>query len=126
MNTLLASTPVPLATLKSRTTRPTLIDVSRGARLMRIDDSVHIDASIADDYAEIDCSLGYNVTGIVLRVLSQHLMGAPGGGGDETLTVALRRRDDGREVELHVTLSRSRRAGKPCLTLIRAGERQME
>jgi hypothetical protein len=126
MNTLLAPSEARLHNLKPQKLRPTLVDVTRGARLLRIDESVFLDASIADDYAEVDRTLGHNAIGIVLRVLSQHLTGAPGGGGDETLTIALRRRGDGCEVELHLNLSRSRRAGQPCLILVRAGERQVD
>ena len=126
MNTVLKAPESQTANRKPQTTRPPLIDVSRGGRLQRIAEAVYLDATIGDDYREADPTLGHNVIGIALRVLVQHLSAAPGGGGDELLTVALCRREDGREVELQLGLSRTRRAGQPCLILVRAGEHVIE
>lgn len=126
MNTLLESSEPQATSIKRRPQRQPMLDLSRGARLLRIDETVNLEASVAENYAAIDETLGHNVIGIVLRVLRQHLTAAPGGGADETLTIALCRRDDGREVELQLNLSRSRRAGQPCLILVRAGEREVE
>ena len=92
---------------------------------MRISEPVHLQDSVLEDYTESDPTLGHNVTGIVLRVLSQHISAAPGGGADELLAVALCRREDGVEIDLLLTLSRTRRAGQSCLVLVRAGEREV-
>lgn len=124
MNTLLETTKPQTPHINRQPPRPTLVDASRGARLLRISDPVHLDASIIEDYKESDPMLGHNVAGTILRVLGQHIMAAPGGGGDELLTVGLRRRDDDQEIELQLSLARKRRAGQSCLVLTRVGERE--
>jgi hypothetical protein len=103
--------------------RPKFLDVSRGARLHRLNEQVYLDPVVLEDYHEIDPTLGRNLVGCVLSVLAQHVTANPGGGGDEHLPVAVRRRDDGGEVELLLSLSRSRRSGQLAMVLTHAGER---
>lgn len=123
MNTLLESSSTATVNAGRPPQRRPMLEISRGARLLRIHEPVHLDAAVPEDYAEPDRTLGHNVIGLVLHVLRQHLANAPGGGGDEQLSVALIRREDGRAVEVIFRLSRTRRAGQPCLILARAGER---
>lgn len=126
MNTLVESSKPQISNIKRQPQRRPMLDLSRGARLLRIEEQVHLEATIIEDYAETDPSLGFNVVGVILRVLSQHIVAAPGGGADELLSIGLCRRDDGAEVELLMNLSRVRRAGQSCLVLVRSGEREME
>lgn len=109
--------------LKRASPRSKLMDVSRGARLHRLNEQVYLDPVVLDNYSEIDPALGRNLVGCVLSVLAQHVTANPGGGADEHLPVAVRRREDGGEVELLLSLSRSRRSGQLALVLTHAGER---
>jgi hypothetical protein len=107
-------------------TRPKFVDISRGARLHRMSEQVYLDSRALDLYNEIDTCLGRNLVGCVLSVLAQHASANPGGGADEHLPVAARRRDDGGEVEMLLSLSRSRRSGQLALVLTHAGDRAVD
>jgi hypothetical protein len=87
---------------------------------------VLIESSILEDYAETDPSLGMNAAGMILTVLGQQMALNPGGGRDESIVVGLNRRDDGRNVELDLSLTRSRRQGQEYLHLTRLGDREVE
>lgn len=101
-------------------------DLSRGAARFGIrNQKVLLETSVLDDYSECDSSLGHNTAGVILTVLSQHIAVAPGGGRDETLMVALHRRDDGQQVEVELSLTRTRRQGQECLQLTLLGDREV-
>jgi hypothetical protein len=87
---------------------------------------VLIEASVLEDYAETDLALGMNAAGVILTVVGQHVVLNPGGGRDESIVVGLDRRDDGRNVELELSLTRSRRQGQENLRLTRLGDREVE
>jgi hypothetical protein len=102
-------------------------DLTRGAVRFGIrNQKVLLDSSVLEDYSEADPNLGLNATGMVLTVLGQHVALSPGGGRDETIMVALHRRDDGRQVEVELSLSRTRRQGQECLQLTHLGDREVE
>jgi hypothetical protein len=82
--------------------------------------------AVPPDYDEIDLSLGRNVVGQILSVLSQHIASSPGGGRDDTITAGVRRRDDERDVELTLSVIRSRRQGQECLLLFKLGEHELD
>ena len=102
-------------------------DVSRGAPRFNLrGPKVLIESSVLANYGEADPAMGLNATGMILTVLGQHIALAPGGGRDESLLVALHRRDDGRPVEVELSLTRSRRQGQECLQLLCLGDRVVE
>lgn len=102
-------------------------DLSRGAgRYGLRHQKVLVESSVLEDYAETDPSLGLNTAGVVLTVLGQHMALSPGGGRDESILVALHRREDGQQVEVELSLSRTRRQGQECLQLTLLGDREVD
>jgi len=127
VNTTTLEHPQPKhVTRDPRPNRPTLIDISRGARLHQISEQVYLDSKALDTYNEIDRNLGRNLVGSILSVVAQHVARTPGGGRDESVAVAVRRLDSGCEVDMLLTLSRSRRGGQMALVLTLAGEREQD
>ena len=101
-------------------------DLTRGAIQHGLrNQKVLVATEILDDYREIDPALGLNAAGQILTVLARHIQLTPGGGRKENLSVCLRRREDDREVELFLTLVRSRRQGAQCLQLFKLGDREI-
>jgi hypothetical protein len=101
-------------------------DITRGATHLGIrNQRVLLETAVQEDYAEPDASLGLNTTGVILRVLAQHLTSCPGGGGNDLFEVCLHRREDGRLVELQFAILRARRQGTACLVLSRIGDREI-
>lgn len=95
-------------------------DITRGARFCGIQNpQVSIHTEILEDYSEIDSSLGQNLVGVILSVLTCHLELNPGGTRDDQITVCVIRRDDAAQVELHLSLQRSRRQGIEHILLVK-------
>ena len=111
-------------------TRPPVVphtDISRGAGQFGIrNQKVMLATEVLDDYREIDCSLGYNTAGMILSVLARHIAAAPGGGRDDSFAVCLHRQEDHHDVEVHLTVSRSRRAGQECLIVYKLADREIQ
>lgn len=102
-------------------------DLSRGAGQHGLrNQKILIASDILDDYQEIDPSLGYNAAGIILSVLKRHLAVLPAVEQSDSFAACLRRRADGRKVELSLSVSRSRWRGEECLKLHRGEDREME
>ncbi len=85
-----------------------------------------IDNELVDTYAELDSSLGHNVIGAILTVVASHLATGQQFLGDDVLLVDLRRRQDGEPVEVTLSVSRSRKSGRECLSLRWGGEQALE
>jgi hypothetical protein len=118
-------TTIPLAppVRPSRPAAPPRTDITRGATQFGIRRaSVFVETQVLADYHEIDPTVGLNVIGIILTVLYCRLAMAPGGGPAAPLTVCLRRRPDGRLVEVELTLHHSRGRAGESITLRRAAE----
>jgi hypothetical protein len=99
-------------------------DLTRGAIQHGLrNQKVLVATEILDDYQEIDQALGLNTAGQILTVLARHIQLTPGGGREENLSVSLHRREDNSEVELFLTLARSRRQGTECLQLFKLVDR---
>jgi hypothetical protein len=102
-------------------------DITRGAIPLGIrNQRVLIETAVQDEYAEPDASLGLNTTGVVLRVLAQHLTSCPGGGGNDSIEVCLHRREDGVLVEVLLSLSRYRRQREEVLSLRKISDRPVD
>ncbi len=125
MNKNTASTMNRIATA-SLHKRSKVTDISRGACLFGICPRVYLNLQLVDDYAELDPSLGQNVVGVVLSVLSHHLATRRAGLGDDAITVCLQRREDGQLVEVDLAVRRRRKQGRECLMVSRTTERTME
>ena len=101
-------------------------DLTRGAIQHGLrNQKVLLATEVLEEYSEIDPSLGFNTAGQILSVLTRHIQLSPGGGREENLAVSLHRREDNREVEVCLTLARSRRQGQECLQLFKRGDREI-
>jgi len=86
-------------------TDETTIDLSLGAGQFGIPVPLIAPSRLIEEYAEVHPALGYNVAGIILSLVSNHLAGAePGANGPETMTACLVRREDGAIVEVELEL----------------------
>ncbi len=102
-------------------------DISRGAAHHRLaDQRVYLSQEVIEDYREMDPNLGYNTIGVVLSVLRRHLAALPAVERPDTVSVGLCRRQDDRDVEVVLSVSRSRRQGQECLVLCRLGDREIQ
>jgi hypothetical protein len=100
-------------------------DLSRGAFYKGLDpETVFIDSSVLDEYAEIDPSLGRNLAGAVLDSLWRRMAISPCV-QLESITIAAARREDGEIVDLDLSIERLRLRGHECLVLEKAGEREI-
>ncbi len=103
------------------------MDLTRGAVHFGIrHQRVLLASEVIEDYREIDGSLGYNAAGQILSVLARHIALAPGGGGDDTFSVLLQRREDAQAVKVQLAVVRSRRHGQACLVLHQLAEHEFE
>lgn len=101
------------------------VDLSRGARRFGLPvETLFLEGSVLNDYAELDPALGYNVAGTILSVLHNQVRQI--GGLDEFVTVCLVRREDARAVELELALKHRKRFGRGCIMLRKSAERPTE
>jgi hypothetical protein len=100
------------------------LDLSRGAAEFGIRQTVWLDATVTEDFTELDSSLGRNVAGVVLSVLARLLTVQPDGLGEDVITACLLRREDAKPVEVDLQLNRSRYRGATLLALRKIAERE--
>jgi hypothetical protein len=100
-------------------------DLSRGAFYKGIiPETVFIDSSVLEEYAEIDPCLGRNLAGAVLDSLCVRLAQGPRL-PLERMTMAAARRDDGAIVDLELRIDLVHVRGHACLVLEIAGEHEI-
>lgn len=121
MNTVLEPPAPPHLNLHGQTFRQ--VELTRGAAHFGMHHlQVFLSADILRDYSEPDPTLGHNAVGHILSVLAGLVSRHPGGGLNESIAVAVRRRRDAQEVELHLNVVRTRHAGMESICLNKIGE----
>ena len=102
-------------------------DLARGAQHYGLrPDPLYVESDVLDNYAEVDVARGENVVGAILAVLAGRPAVGPGPGPAGLITVCLRRRDDGRLVEVDFHLDSIHHLGREHLVLRQAGELDLE
>lgn len=104
-----------------------LIDISRGALHFGIrSEAVLIDQELVDQYKEVDVTLGQNLIGSILSVLSYHLAAVSSGVPHDHICISAVRREDALVVDVDLEIRRSRGSGGERLVLRKVAEHESE